>query len=120
MSSIEGMYIFASGSIDDPAAVENGGIVILETGRVMGGDSAMAYLGTYEFAQGRFGARVRSWKWNVAYDGENVFNMSGEIDHHAIFEGERRADDVMVGHLFSEDKPEAKLPAYLRKITDLP
>lgn len=122
MTNVEGMWALLSGSNDAPDELVNGGIVVLETGRVFGGDSAMAYIGSYEVTSGLLRADVRSWMWNPAYvdnGTENVFGMSGKIDYQAVFEGTREGD-VIRGHLFAAVDPATKIPAALHKITDLP
>lgn len=87
--SVEGMWKFQSGSLAEPETLRWGGIVVLETGRVFGGDSVLAYLGSYEVDRGNVSARVRSWTWNldVGEEVENVFGMTGTIDYVALMEG---------------------------------
>lgn len=121
--SVEGMWAFLSGSAGAPEDLRDGGIVVLETGRVFGGDSAMAYVGTYEVAGSRITARVRSWTWNKHYAEsgmENVFGMTGSVDYHAVLEGERDGDDLVQGAIYPEGNPEFRLGAVLKKIADLP
>lgn len=120
MSSVEGMWALLSGSVNAPDDMRDGGIVVLETGRVFGGDSAMAYLGTYEFTDGTLNADVRSWKWNMHHsDTANVFGMTGHINHQVVFEGIRDGDRLK-GFIAPADAPESRLRAVLVKITDLP
>lgn len=119
---IEGMWAFVSGSAAAPDDMRDGGIVVLETGRVFGGDSAMAYVGNYELKNGLIEARVRSWTWNshhVEAGAENVFGMKGAIDFIVILEG-KLDGDVILGSVYPEGVPEMKVSAFLKKITDLP
>ena len=119
MTSIEGMWLLQSASNADPKAINDGnGVIVLETGRVFGGDSAMAYTGSYELADRQLTARVRAWTHNDI-PGENVFGMSTPIDHIVIFRG-ARDDDTILGEIWSEQMPDQRLAARLTKITDLP
>lgn len=119
--SVEGMWKFQSGSLAEPETLRWGGIVVLETGRVFGGDSVLAYLGSYEIDRENVSARVRSWNWNldVGEEFENVFGMTGAIDYVALMEG-RREGNVITGHIASEANPNLRLPCRMEKIADLP
>jgi hypothetical protein len=120
--SIEGMWTFRSGTVDNPEELIFGGIVTLETQRVFGGDSAIAYHGTYETANGVFRARVRAWTWNTALDPEewsSAFNMGLFIDHIVIVEGTIEGETV-VGAVWREAAPDQQLPARMEKIAELP
>ncbi len=122
MASVEGMWAFLSGTLEAPDDMRDGGIVVLETGRVFGGDSAMAYVGHFEVNGAKLTANIRSWTWNkvLAESGvENVFGMTGQIDYKVVFEGERHGDEIR-GVLFPADAQEHKVLGVLKKITDLP
>src|ERR1700760_2389008 len=47
-----------------PAAARNGGVVVLETGRVFGGDSSFSYVGTYTVASDLIRAEARIERYN--------------------------------------------------------
>ncbi|CDO34014.1 hypothetical protein [Novosphingobium sp. KN65.2] len=120
--SVEGMWKFQSGSVGAENELIWGGIVVLESGRVFGGDSAMAYLGTYEVDRGKILARVRSWVWNTDLPGEeleNVFRMQGDVEHVAVLEGDVGEGEIN-GILKSESMPGVELGARMVKIAELP
>lgn len=123
--SIEGMWKFQSGNVDGPSKLAWGGIVILETGRVLGGDSSMAYLGTYNLEGKSIKAKVRSWTWNTDVPaGQNVFGVSTEIlsedqNFEVILDGQFN-DNVIEGVLYPVDVPDFKLRARMEKIAELP
>ena len=120
--SIEGMWAFVTGSNENPGDMRDGGIVVLETGRVFGGDSAMAYVGQFELSGTSFQAKVNSWMWNTLHieaGTENVFGMSGDINIKVVVEGEFK-DDQIRGYVWPEDHPGMRVAAMMKKITDLP
>lgn len=120
MSSVEGMWKFQSGSAAEPSTLRWGGIVVLESGRVFGGDSVMAYRGTYEVDRNEISARVRSWTWNTDLgEVENVFGMTGPIDYVAVLRG-RREGDVISGQISPEAQTDFTLDCRMEKISDLP
>lgn len=118
--SVEGMWKFQSGSLGEPDTLRWGGIVVLESGRVFGGDSVMAYLGTYDVDRETVSARVRSWTWNLDVgEVENVFGMTGPIDYIALMRGKREGD-VIAGYIAPEETPDLRLAIRMEKIADLP
>lgn len=119
--SVEGMWFFKSGSVEDPAALRDGGIVILESGRVFGGDSVMAYLGSYEAQNGKLTAKVRSFSWNHDVDGETVFGIPTPADYRVVFEGQTQSGHTSIdGSIWLEDHPDHKLGAMMVKVAELP
>jgi hypothetical protein len=46
--SLEACWVVKFGDLNQPIAMQNGGVIVLETNRVFGGDSFYAYLGNYE------------------------------------------------------------------------
>ena len=119
-TSVEGMWKFQSAHAGEPEVLRWGGIVVLETGRIFGGDSVMAYVGTYDVDREVIRARVRSWTWNFDIgDVENVFGMEGAIDYFALLEG-KRDGNVITGHIAPENHPDFRLPCRMEKIADLP
>ena len=116
------MWKFQSGDYDNREKPRWGGIVVLESGKVFGGDSVMAYLGTYEVDRGRIVADVRSWNWNTdVLDDEmtNVFGMEGLIDYQVRLEGEV-GNGVIDGAIWPVEQPDFRLRARMEKIAELP
>lgn len=120
MTSVEGMWSFQSGSYDDPAKVIFGGIVILESGRVFGGDLVQAYLGSYAVDRTVMRADIRSWTWNTeAADGETVFGIPVPNDYNVVLEG-AISEGLIKGVLYPVDAPDLRLAAIMKKISELP
>ncbi|PNU03126.1 GrlR family regulatory protein [Novosphingobium guangzhouense] len=120
--TVEAMWKFQSGSVGSEDTPVWGGIVVLESGRVFGGDSLMAYLGTYEVDRGKITAHVRSWAWNTdvpAEEFENVFGMTSDIDHNVVLEGEISGNEIH-GVLRSDKMEGVELKSRMIKIADLP
>lgn len=120
MPSVEGLWKFQSGSAQEPLVPRWGGVVVLESGRVLGGDSVMAYVGTYEIKHDGIRANVRSWLWNNDVgEVENVFGMGGKIDYMVDMIGQRDGD-VIAGTISPEGAPDFKLMFKMEKIAELP
>ncbi len=103
-----------------PGEPKDGGIVVLETGRVFGGDSIMAYVGEYAISGETLTAEVRAWSWNDAYEGHNVFGMPTPIDHKVIFQGARVSKGRFEGKIWPDGTPEIALKGEMVKICELP
>jgi hypothetical protein len=122
MASVEGMWKFQSGDLGDREKPRWGGIVVMESGKVFGGDSVMAYLGTYEVDRGKITADVRSWNWNTDLPADeviNVFGMEGPIDYQVRLEGDV-TEGAINGAIWPVEQPDFKLRARMEKIAELP
>ncbi|HXI15703.1 MAG TPA: hypothetical protein VNM48_04970 [Chloroflexota bacterium] len=120
MPSVEGLWSFQTNSHDDPDRYVYGGVVVLETGRAFGGDSAMAHVGDYTVSGDGLTATLRSWQWNKEFDGENVFGMeSPNIDYMVRMEA-RRVGEELVGYICPLDQPDQKLGIRMHFISNLP
>jgi len=120
--SVEGMWKFQSGDYGNRQQPRWGGIVVLESGRVFGGDSVMAYVGTYAIDRGQIVADVRSWTWNRDIPEDemsNVFGMTGPIDYQVRLTGKVEGGAI-VGELWPVEAPDFKLAARMEKIAELP
>lgn len=118
--SVEGMWKFQSSSIAEPKTLRWGGIVVMESGRIFGGDSVMAYLGHYEVDRGAITANVRSWTWNFDVgESTNVFGMGGAIDYQVVLEGKVNGG-VIEGDLWPKEMPGMRLKCRMEKIAELP
>jgi hypothetical protein len=93
-----------------------GGIIVLETGRVLGGDIAYTFLGDYEVASGRLKARVTVSKYqNVP----GIQNVTGLDNYVGIFEG-AVADQQMRVSGYVQGRPEIQINAILTRRAELP
>ncbi|WP_374648717.1 hypothetical protein [Rhizorhabdus sp.] len=118
--SVEGMWMFRSASVENPNLLLDGGIIVLETGRVFGGDSSIAYRGSYDVSGGQLLAEVRTWTWNEALGVANVWGMTGKIDQVVMFEGQPDTNrDVIAGYIYPKGMPGERLAALLQKICNL-
>ena len=118
--SVEGMWKFQSGSYLEPTVPRWGSILVLESGRVFGGDSVMAHLGRYEIDRSKITAKARSWVWNLDVgEIENVFGMTGSIDYEVVLEGELSGDTI-TGHIWPEIAPAIRFVIRMEKIAELP
>jgi hypothetical protein len=119
MTSVEGLWCFQSSSLNNPGVYEYGGTVVLETGRVLGGDSFLAYIGDYEVNGSQVSARVRSVQWNHAVQVENVFGMTSPIDYEVNLVGTRNGDRIE-GFISPERQPEIQVPILMLFMHPLP
>lgn len=122
MFSVEGLWCFQTTSYDDLVNLKYGGVVALETGRVFGGDSFMAYVGTYQMHDSGIRATIQSWQWNLTIgDGvENVFGMKAPIKPYTVVAEMVRVDDRLEGSIHPQDDPDAQLPIRMIFIKELP
>lgn len=119
--SAEGMWGFLSGSAENPALMVDGGIIVLETGRLFGGDSVMAYVGEYKVEHGnRIVGTAKSWQWNVHYEGQvSVFGNPATEGNHVEFFGEF-SGDMINGTLWPVMSPDLAVLFAMKKVADLP
>ena len=115
MRELEALYVAEFG---DFAGIEyrNGGVVILETNRIFGGDSGYYYLGDFSIFGDRFAASVRITKHNPAF--ANVFGDDAtqfEIRVLGIV-----SDDSIVATMERLDRPGLRLPLRLKRMALLP
>lgn len=120
--SIEGMWGYLSGTNDEPNELHSGGILILETGKIFGGDSMMAYKGHYEADGERVTGDVDVWRWNHAQadEVENVFGMRGHQINHKVRLNGQRVGDLIVGSIETDALPGIQLRFQMLKFSELP
>jgi hypothetical protein len=100
VASVEGMYVVEFGDVALPVQqYRNGGVVVLETNRIFGGDSGYYYVGTFATKDGRIDATARIVKhdpnWTNAFgDASQSFNikMSGTVTNGVIQGSMERLD----------------------------
>jgi hypothetical protein len=54
----EALYVVEFGDVSVPGTYRNGGVAVLETGRVFGGDSGFYYLGEFQSTNGTVTATI--------------------------------------------------------------
>ena len=86
----EALYVVEFGDVSGPG-YRNGGVAVLETNRVFGGDSGYYYLGTYTIKDGVLAATVGVTKHNPAwanvfgdYAGTFTLQMTGQLQGQNI------------------------------------
>jgi T3SS negative regulator,GrlR len=61
----EALYVVEFGDMAASGTYRNGGVIVLETGRVYGGDSGYYYVGTYSVKDGQLTGEVKVVKHNL-------------------------------------------------------
>jgi len=91
-----------------------GGVVVLTSGHVLGGDSGFTYIGTYELRENAFKAKVSVTNFDPAI--QSVLGIRGNYD--LILEGTMRGDSI-VGTGALATQPQAKINLILTKKSSL-
>lgn len=118
--SVEGMWAVYFGDVDGPGV--NSGIAVFETNRIFGGDSLMAYLGTFEVGGGQLKAEARVWAYNPHIEVQTAFGKPGTPQGELVrFEGKVGQDgQEITGQMWELPNEAVRLPIFLRKLADLP
>jgi hypothetical protein len=115
MREIEALYTVEFGDFSGPG-YRNGGVVILETARVFGGDSGYFYLGDYSVFGDRFEASVRITKHNPMWG--NVFGDDApQFDIRVLGNVENGS---IIATMERTDRPGLGLPLRLTRKAPLP
>lgn len=116
MPSVEALWLVKFGDHQSPGQVDNGGVLVLESGRGFGGDSGFAYVGTYEVSGDKFKGTFSITQFDP--DMESVW---GPGITEANLEAElTREDDMMHGFMKVVGANLPPLPLYLVRFKDLP
>jgi hypothetical protein len=115
MRQIESLYVAEFGDIAG-LSYRNGGVVILETNRVFGGDSGYFYLGDYSVFGDRFAASVRITKHNPLF--ENVFGDAAPQFDIRVFGN--IGDEIITAIMERLDRPGFSSPLRLIRKAPLP
>lgn len=95
----------------------NGGVAVLETGRIFGGDSAYAYVGRYQVSGDELIGDLRVIMHNSSDDFVSLYNTR-EPEFRVSFDVRRRDDGSWEGVLARAGHPNARL--ILRRLAELP
>jgi hypothetical protein len=114
MNSIEALWLVGFADVSAPSSIRNGGVMILETNRLFGGDSAFAYVGNYDVNGNQVSGELTITKFN-----DEIIDVweIGFSEIVVMFSLER-ADERMVGRMKVAGGPE--LPVVLTRFRDLP
>jgi hypothetical protein len=91
------------------------GVVVLETGRVFGGDSAYYYLGTCQVKNDIFKAEIKV----IHYAGQ-AFSIFGPLDKFNLKLSGKIQEPIMELRGFLVENPQMKILIRLTKRADLP
>jgi hypothetical protein len=115
MREIEALYVVEFGDVVGPG-YRNGGIVILETARIFGGDSGYYYIGHYSVFGNCFEASLCITKHNPAW--ANAFGDDArEFEIRVLGSIE---NDSIVATMERMDRPGLRLPLRLTRKVGLP
>ncbi len=113
MNSLEALWTAEFG---DEGGWMNGGVVVLETNRVFGGDSNYYYVGKFSAAATEIRAEVRA----VHYQGEARDAFGGnETDYTVQLRG-KQVGEVIEGEMYKTDKPQNTLRLRMTRRAELP
>ena len=115
MQGLEALYVVEFG---DFAGIEyrNGGVAILETNRIFGGDSGYYYLGDFSIFGDRFEASVRITKHNPVF--ANVFGDDAPQFDICVLGAVK--NDTIIATMERLDRPGLLLPLCLKRKAMLP
>lgn len=117
--SLEGMWAVYFGDIDNEQV--NSGIAVFETGRVFGGDSFMAYLGSYEPTNGGVTGKAKIWAFNPTIEVQTAFGKMGTPQGETItFNASYNQAGELIGSMSEDSNPSVQIPAKLIKVAELP
>ncbi len=93
-----------------------GGVIVLETGRIFGGDSAYYYIGDYQAQGDAVTARIAV----EHYEGPLGDAFGTPLKSFTIQGHFQRNGNVMTGEFWRPQQPAMKLPGRLMRRADLP
>ncbi|HVJ40016.1 MAG TPA: GrlR family regulatory protein [Dongiaceae bacterium] len=100
----------------DAGGWQSGGVVVLETGRLFGGDSSFYFIGGYNMAGDKLTAKAAV----EHYDGSNFSAFGVPLKSFSV-EGEfTRKGNLMEGYFWQPGNPSLRLPILLTRRADLP
>jgi T3SS negative regulator,GrlR len=112
--NIEALYVVKFGDVAGPQV--NGGVVVLETNRIFGGDSGYYYTGTYSLTGTILSGKARVVKHDPSWtDAFGTTQTSFDITIKAIV-----SDGVFAGHMTLDAAPHTQLPISFIRKADLP
>lgn len=100
MALEEALYVVQFGDVVS-GTMRNGGVIVLETGQVFGGDSGYYYVGKYEVRNDQISAQVRVVRYNPSMP--NVW-LDDSDDFTVLLFGQVTGTGI-VGQMTRPDKP---------------
>ena len=121
MNSIEALWAVYFDDTHNPfgliPGMINAGVVVIESGRIFGGDSQFFYLGTVEVDSSDLSARIMVSHFNGP--GTTAFGENASEPFEVEVEG-RRDEDVISGEMWQCTRPAERLKITFRRLADLP
>lgn len=114
----EALYVLHFGNVEGPEGLVNGGVAILETGRVFGGDSGYYYTGSYTADDDTLEAAVTVQRHNAGW-----LNVWGDrVEAFVVQFAGQRCDggSVIEGQMHRLDMPDQPLVMKWFRMADLP
>jgi hypothetical protein len=120
--SIEALWAVQFTGVNGVRRATSGGVIVIETGRIFGGDSSMWYTGKYdrvESAKGRFTVRIQTGV-HFTEGFQSIFG--GALGAQVLLGDIQVAPDQnsMAAMLTVEGNPQMKLTATLTRVAELP
>jgi hypothetical protein len=112
---LEALYVVEFGDVSS-FGYRNGGVAILETNRIFGGDSGYHYIGEYFVFGDRFEASVRITKHNPSW----VNAFGDDALQFEIKVSGRIREGVIEAIMERTDRPGLRLPLRLTRTAPLP
>lgn len=113
----EALYVVEFGDVHGGPSYRNGGVIVLETGRIFGGDSSYYYVGTYTVKENLLNASARIVKHNDLLPnvfGDNVLSFEIKLQGRAV------NDTMIEGTMKRTDRAGVELPVRLTMKERLP
>ena len=110
MPEVDGIYVVEFGDVGLPRRMfRNGGVVLLKTNQIFGGDSGYYYVGTYAVNDSRFELTARI----VKHDPNWINAFGDEIGTFNVRMEATVGNGIIEGTMQRLDMPDAALPIRL-------
>ena len=119
MSSVEGMWLMRSSEIADTVNAQSPSVIVLESGKIFGGDSAYYYVGDYKVGVQHITGWVHTRTHTLYAEAENVFGMRGAVDYKVDFSADM-IDGVISGIMHPRAGEEVAQWFHMTRLADLP
>lgn len=116
MNGVEALWAVHFGGLYIPGQ-HNGGVVVLETTRIFGGDSCFYYVGKYDLTDNKLTAQVRITHFNGP--NKTAFGTSESDPYDVEFEGVLDGNSID-GEIWKTDDPNDRLSINLLRLENLP
>lgn len=104
-------------TFNSTAGAHGAGVAVFETGRILGGDSAFMYVGSYETDRGEFSATIRVSKYNNISGMQSVFGPLKDFNLEVTGKADSKRM-VLIGHV--AENPSMKITIKAVRREELP